>query len=178
MSKAVKSLESTEIKNRCAGVDSACVIDISGLDAISTNVMRGGLKKLNISMHVLKNSMARRALADSPLKPLAQTLAGPCALVYGEPAIMDIAKELSRWAQEYKVITLKNAIMEGDADLLTVADLSKMKSRTELIADIAAAVAGPGRSIAAQLLAPAGNIAGCLKTLIEKNETAETAEAA
>lgn len=172
MSKPVKSLESAEIKKRCAGVDSACVIDISGLDAINTNVMRGALKKLNISMHVLKNSMARRALGDSPLQPLAQTLAGPCALVYGEPAIMDIAKELSRWAQEHKAITLKNAIMEGDSDLLTVADLSKMKNRTDLIADIALAVAGPGRSIAGQLLAPAGSIAGCLKTLIEKKEAA------
>lgn len=175
MSKLVKSLVSADLEKRCAGVNSACVIDISGLNAINTNTMRGELGKLNISMHVVKNSMARRALADSPLNPLAQTLAGPCALVYGEPAIMDIAKELARWATEHKEITLKNGIMEGDPDLVLVEDLAKMKSRTELIADIAAAVAGPGRSIAAQLLAPAGGIAGCLKTLIEKHETAEAA---
>ena len=163
---------SDEIGRRYGSIDSACVIDISGLDAVNTNHMRGELKKQNIRMHVIKNSIARRALAGSPLEPLANALCGPCALVFGEPAITDIAKELAKWAKEYEVLTLKNGIMEGDPDLFTVEELSKMKSQTELVADIAMLICSPGRTIAGQLRAPAGKIAGCLKALIERNEAA------
>ena len=45
MSKPVKEMMSRAILGRCDGVESACVIDISGLDAIKTNRLRGELKK-------------------------------------------------------------------------------------------------------------------------------------
>ena len=67
MSKPVKDLMTCEIRTQYEGVDSVCVIDISGLDAINTNRMRGELKKQNIRMQIVKNSIARRALAGSVL---------------------------------------------------------------------------------------------------------------
>ncbi len=172
MSKPVKDLMTSEVRKRYEGIDSVCVIDISGLDAINTNLMRGELKKQNIRMQVVKNSVARRALSGSVLEPLAKSLAGPCALVYGEPAITDIAKELAKWAKAHKTITLKSGIMEGDPDLLDVAELSRMKGRTELVGEIGMLVSSPGSNLAAQLASPAGKIAGCLKAMIEKNEAA------
>ena len=170
MSKPVKQLLSDEVRRRCEGFDSACVIDISGLDAIKTNLMRGALKKQDIRMHVVKNSQARRALADGPLGALADSLSGPCALVYGEPPITDIAKELARWAKEHEVIKLKNGTLE--AELYSVQELSTMKGKTELVGEIGLLISSPARMIAGQLQSPASGIAGCLKALIEKNEAA------
>ncbi|MCH7870901.1 MAG: hypothetical protein IID33_04295, partial [Planctomycetes bacterium] len=51
-----------------------------------------------------------------------------------------------------------------------VADLSKMLSKSELQAKIASIVLSPGGNLAAAVLAGGSNIAGCLKTLIEKLE--------
>lgn len=170
MSKPVKQLLTDEVRRRCEGFDSACVIDISGLDAIKTNLMRGALKKQDIRMHVVKNSQARRALAGGPLGALADSLSGPCALVYGQPPITDIAKELAKWAKEYEVIKLKNGTLE--AELYSVQELSTMMGKTELIGEIGMLISSPARMIAGQLRAPASGIAGCLKSLIEKNEAA------
>jgi large subunit ribosomal protein L10 len=111
-------------------------------------------------------------LAGSVLEPLAKSLAGPCALVYGEPAITDIAKELAKWAKSHKTITLKHGIMEGDPDLLAVEELSRMKGQTELVGEIGMLVSSPGSNLAAQLGSPAGKIAGCLKAMIEEKEAA------
>lgn len=172
MSKPVKDLMTSEIRTQYEGIDSVCVIDISGLDAINTNLMRGELKKQNIRMQIVKNSIARRALAGSVLEPLAKSLSGPCALVYGEPAITDIAKELAKWAKDHKTIKLKTGIMEGDPDLLDVKALSLMKGRTELVGEIGMLVSSPGSNLAAQLGGPAGKIAGCLKAMIEEKEAA------
>ena len=41
MSKAVKDLMIKEVSRRFQGVDSACVVDLSGLDAVTTNQMTG-----------------------------------------------------------------------------------------------------------------------------------------
>ncbi len=170
MSKSVKELMSEDLRRRCDGVDSACVIDFSGLDAVSTNHMRGALKKRKMHMHVVKNSLARRAFAGGPLEPLANSLSGPSAMVYGDPDIMDIAKELARWAKEHEAIELKHGIMDGDPDLYSVEALSKMKGRTELIGEIGMLISSPGRALAGQLRAPVARIAGCLMARIEKSD--------
>ncbi len=167
MSKPVKDLMTETLRERCAGVHSACVINISKLDAVRTNLMRGALKKQSIRMHIVKNSLARRAFRGGPLEPLAKSLEGPCALVYGDPAITDIAKELARWTKSHKQIELKQGIIEGDPALVSVLELSKMKGRTELLGDIAMLLAAPGRQIAGALCGPAGRIAGCLKAMID-----------
>jgi len=172
MSKPVKSLMSDTIRARCEGVDSACVIDLSGLDAVNTNLMRGELKKQNIRMHIVKNSMARRALVDSALAPLANALEGPCALVHGDAAITDIAKELAKWAKQHKAIGLRIGIIEGDPDLFTVEQMSKMLGRRELTGTIAMLISSPGGQIAGALRSPAAGIAACLETLSKKGEAA------
>lgn len=178
MSKPVKEMMARAIQGRCQGVDSACVIDISGLDAIKTNLLRGELKNRRIRMQVVRNSLARRALADGPLGPLAKAFSGPCCLVYGDPPVIDIARELVKWTKQYKAIKLRHAIMDGEPDLLSVEDLSRMKGRMELIGEIAMLVSSPGRRIASALASPAGRIAGCLKALIEKGEKGESTEMA
>jgi large subunit ribosomal protein L10 len=169
MSKSVKDMLTSEIQARCEGVESACIVDISRLDAINANEMRGELKKEEIHMHVVKNSLARRAFAGGPLEPLAKTMEGPCAIVYGAPAATDIAKILAEWAKKTKTIELKQGIMDGDAELLTVDELSKMKGRLELLGDIAMLTIAPARNLASALVGAGGQIAGCLKTIADKD---------
>lgn len=175
MSKPVKEMITRDVENRFAGVDSACVVNVSGVNAVAANRMRGALKKQNIHMHVVKNSLARRALGNGPLGPLVSGLKGPSALVWGDPAVTDIAKELVNWAKELKTLELKHGIFEADPDLLTVEELARMKGKRELIGEIAMLISSPGRRIAGALQSPAGKIAGCLKAIVEKAEPGEPA---
>lgn len=172
MSKPVKNMMTEHIAAMLEGVDSACVVDLSGLDAVTTNTMRGALRARDINMHVVKNSLARRALANSPLLPLAKSLEGPCAVVYGAPAVTDIAKELDRWAKDHDVIKLKNGMIEGDPELIAVAELARMQGKTELLGEIAMLLRSPAAGIASAISAPAGRIAGCLKSRIDQQEAA------
>ena len=172
MSKPVKELITKTLKQRYSGVQDACVVDLTGLDVQRTQQLRRGLVEKSIQLHVVKNSLARRAFADGPLAPLGERLSGPCALVTGGDSIVEVAKALVHWAKELGDIRLKEAIIEGDPDLLTVEQVAKMKSRTELIQEVAMLVASPGRAVAACLQSPAGRIAGCLKSLAEREEAA------
>ncbi len=175
MSKPVKDIVSRQIAKWGEGVTNACLVNLSGLNAVKTNRLRGALKKKNIQVHIVKNSLAKRAFSSGPLKPLAEAMEGPCALVYGEPAIIEIAKELIRWAKEYKEIELKTGLLEGESDLFSVEEISRMKSRNELIGEIAMLLLSPIRRLAGAMASPGAQIAGCLKTMIEKNESKDAA---
>ena len=171
MSKPVKDMVSRYLRGRYDGVSSACVVDLTGMNVAATEHVRGELRKQDARMEVVKNSLARRAFADTPLAPLAESLRGPCALVItGEDLLIDVAKTLVKLAREYKQFGLKEALYEGEAALVTVEALSRMKTRAELFGEVAGLIWGPGRRVAAAIASPAGRIAGCIKAIADKEE--------
>ena len=178
MSKPLKDAMAQAIRDRYDGIDSACVVDLTGLDVAGTLRFRRELKARQMRVQVVKNSVARRALTDTALQPLSDRLQGPSALVVGESAGAEIARVLVRLAKELKHVGLKDAIVEGDPNLLSVAELSKMKGRAELLGEVLMLVASPGRALSGCLASPQGKIAGCLKARIEKGDAADAAEAA
>jgi large subunit ribosomal protein L10 len=173
MSKPVKDLMTEEYQRRYDGVEDACVVSVIGLDAISTNRFRGELQARKLRLQVIKNSLARRAFAGSRLAPLGEALEGPCALVTGEESVIDVAKLLVGYQKAYPKIELKKGILAGDPELIDVEQMAKMKSRSELLADVAMLIASPGRSIAGCLASPGGRVAGCLKAIADKDDGGE-----
>lgn len=168
MSKQIKEMVRAALASRYADARSACVVDLTGLDVKSTERLRRTLREKSARIQVVKNSMARRALVGTVLEPLGDALRGPCALVTSEDSIIDAAKALVALTKEFAALGLKHAVYEGDPVLLTVEQLSKMRSKTELLGDVAMLVVSPGRAIAGCLASPPGKIAGCLKAMIEK----------
>ncbi len=170
MSKPTKDLITADLKKRYEGVSEACVVDVTGLNVQQTQKIRGMLRERSCRMEVVRNSLARRAFADTTLDPIGQALTGPCALVTSSEPITDVARLLVEAAKEFEHFTLKQAMLEGDADLLTVDTVSRMKGRRDLLGDIAGLITAPGLALAGCLRSPGSKIAGCLKALIEKNE--------
>jgi large subunit ribosomal protein L10 len=172
MSKPVKDIISSDYQNRYSQLNGACVVNVIGLDAITTNRLRNELKAKNIRLQVLRNSLARRALASQTLGPLAAALKGPCAIATGGESVIDVAKTLVAMKKTYPKLELKLGMVEGDPDLLSVDQMAQLKSRIEVLADVAQLIASPGRRLAGCIQSPAGKIAGCVKAMIEKAEKA------
>jgi large subunit ribosomal protein L10 len=170
MSKPVKQMLTDYLRNRYDQIDSACVVSLAGLDVISTEKLRKALREKKARLEVVKNSLARRAFESTPLKPLGASLTGPCALIVSEESLVDVAKKLLEFAREFKQLELKNAIYAGDPNLLTIAELAKMRSRRELLGDVAALISGPGRRVAGAIGGAQGRVAGCIKAIADKPE--------
>ena len=168
MSKAVKNLLTEEYRARYGDVREVCVADVTRLDVDSITRVRAQLRGKGITLQVIKNSLARRAFEGTTMDPIGQSLAGPCALVVGGDSIIDVAKALADVAKEFEKIELKQAMLEGDPELVTVEALSRMKGRLELVGEIGSLVSSPGRALAGCLRSAGGKIAGCLKTLADR----------
>jgi large subunit ribosomal protein L10 len=170
MSKPVKDLVTKEYSDRYGELDSACVVSVIGLDGIAANRLRRELLTRKIKLQVVKNSLARRAFAQSKLAPLSKGLDGPCALVTGGESIIDVAKFLVETKTKYPQIELRVGIVGGEPELIPVEQMARMKSRLELIGEIAMLLASPGRRLAGCIQGPGGRLAGVIKAIAEKQE--------
>ncbi|MBX3396045.1 MAG: 50S ribosomal protein L10 [Phycisphaerae bacterium] len=172
MSRTVKSLIEQDIRDRYSKIDSALVVNVLPLTGVEANVLRGELHKKGIEVHVIKNAAARRALADTPLAPLTQTLKGPCAFVTG-PAPVEAAKEIMRLVKDYPKLELKSAMADGDPYIMTIEELSNRRSKAEIQGEVVMVFLSPARRIAGQIKV-GSKIAGCVKAVADKLEKGET----
>jgi len=168
MSKPIKGLIAEALKEQYAQVDSVCVVDLTGMSVNSTEQLRSALREKSARLQVVRNSLARRAFVDGPLARLAQDLEGPCAFVTSTESIIDVAKLLVESCKEHASLSLKQAVLDGDPQLLTVAEMSKLRSRSEMLGEVALVISSPARSLAGCVGSPQSKIAGCLKAITEK----------
>jgi large subunit ribosomal protein L10 len=175
MSRYVKELLRGELEKRITGehITDFVVISTQGVSGIDNNVMRGALANKKIKLMVVKNALIKRALANLKMEAAAALFTGPCAIAYGGDSVVDIAKEIGDWVGKIPAIHIKGAFFEGTVlDNKGAQGLSKMPGRAQLQVEIIMLFKSPGARLAGAIVSPAGRIAGCIKTVIEKGEKA------
>lgn len=179
MSRYIKDMLSKELEGKFASVKEFLVVDMTGIDGITSNQLRGNLSKKGIKLTMVRNAMMRQAataLGMAAATGLFDT--GCCTVAYGADSVVDLAKELKAIAGK-TVIKFKGAYIDGAAlNAKDAANLVNMKSRVELQGDIVMLANSPARRLAGILASPAGKIAGCIKTIAEKAPATEPAPAA
>ena len=172
MSKLIKKMLAEQVEKEIGSHNSACVVDMTGMNGLETTKLRAELAKKNIRLRVVKNSAAKQGLKGGKLNPLGEKMLGVNAIVFGGESIMDVAKELVRFKTEFKALKLKGGIVEGDPGILSVEEISKLPTRAESLSQLLALVLSPGGRVAGALRGPGGRIAGLVKAVEKKQEQA------
>lgn len=173
MSRKLKEMIENELKSRYGELREAVVVNAVGLTGIDANLLRRELRAKKYEMHVVPNRLFLRSSAGSALAPLAKAMTGPCALVTGGGTAVEIAKELLRFAEKFPKLEVKLGLVEGIDEPLAATEVAKLRSRTEVIGDVAMLAISPGKRLAGAVRGPGGGLAACLKSLIGKLEKSE-----
>ena len=180
MSKAVKNLLINDLRSKLQGVNDCLLVNVIGLNSEKTAKLRTELRKKNIQLQVIKNSMARRAAEGMAIAPAFDDMEGSLAIVWGSEDVVSLAKEVVRLAEakEFQGLEPRGGAIEGakiPAEQVKV--VSSWPSRGEQLSILAGQILGPGSRLAGQLVGIGGTLAGQIKQKIEDLEKAEGEQA-
>jgi len=162
MSRYVKELVTNELRRRLDGIEDALLVNMIGLNANASDRLRGELESKSIRVLVVKNSLAARAVAGTPLAALFEGLDGTAAVCWGGEDIVSLAKEVVRLAEDksYVAFEARGGVMDGERlTAAQVVEVSKWPSRQEQLSLLVRQILGPGARLAGQLLGPGGAVA-------------------
>jgi large subunit ribosomal protein L10 len=123
-----------------------------------------------VYLRVLKNTLARRAVADTPFKGLTDKMVGP--LAYGISADpVAVAKVLQEFAKEHEKFVIRAGAMPNVMmSAREVADLARMPSRQELLATLVATMQAPIAKFVRTLNEVPGKFARTLAAVRDQKE--------
>lgn len=138
-----KAIVIEEVTTQVAKAQSIVVAEYRGLDVASVTVLRKTARESGVYLRVLKNSLARRAVAGTPFEALSDKLVGP--LIYGISADpVNAAKVLSAFAKDNdKLIIKAGALPNSLLDVNGVKALATMPSREELLSKLLGTMQAP-----------------------------------
>lgn len=176
MSKLVKEMITADLQNRYRDLSSALWVQLVQTDGLMTTEFRRDLRKHNLRLQVVKNSLLRRAMDGRPLARMAAHMDGPAALVTGtgDTTATEIAKIVEAWLPKMPGLKMRGALLEGEyVDESRVSKVSTMPTRRDLQAKVVSVARSPGSKLMGCVSAPGGRVLGVVKSLIEKLEKGE-----
>lgn len=179
MSKQLKAMVLNDIRQRVGGAKDFVVLDVSKLDGHTANKLRLDLRKQEIRMFGVKNTLAVKAFADSGFKGnLDNLFKGPSTVVIGGRDIVQLTKEIFKQTKGLKALEVKGGVVEGTTVTGEQVDaISKGPTREELVGKIVMLMLSPGAALAGALLGPGGTVCGAVKSIAEKEGEDVPAEA-
>lgn len=174
MSKYVKELVTRDLRRRLEGVSDAVLVTCTGMDANTTNDLRGELDAKGINMMVVKNSLARRATEGSSLSKGFEGTRGQIAVLWGASDYVSLVKEavrLDKDSDKFGKFVTAGGVMDGEkVDEAGLKEISKWPSREEQISMLVGQLLGPGANLNAALLGPGRTLNSQIKKKSEEDE--------
>jgi large subunit ribosomal protein L10 len=164
MSKQVKQLQMDALKQTFNGVKNMVVLSSTKLSATAENQLRLTLRKKNIRLQQVKNSLARRVFTDLGIE-IKDIWGGCTVFAWGPESVKELSKGLEGYFRDagkkdpkfLEKVTVKAAIAEGQQ--VTFEQALKMPTRLEAIGEIVGMVLGPGSTLSAMVMGPGGQLA-------------------
>lgn len=159
-----------EVGAKIAQAQAMVLAEYRSLEVAEISQLRAKARASGVYLRVLKNTLARRAVADTPFAGLAQQMTGP--LVYGiSPDPVAVAKVLHEFARgNDKLVIRAGAMLNQVMTSKEVATLAAMPSRQELLARLMATMQAPVAKLARTLNEVPGKFARTLAAVRDAKE--------
>lgn len=162
-----------EVSDRFQRSKATFVVDFKGLNVEQVTTIRKKLRTINAEMKVVRNTLALRALKDTPQneEALKDHLVGTNALVFSYEDISASAKTLADFAKDFEQLQLKAGVMDGTAlSKDKISYLATLPSKDVLRAQLLGVFAAPMTKMVGVMAAVPGGFARVLNAYKQTKE--------
>jgi large subunit ribosomal protein L10 len=148
------------------------LMDFKGLNVAQITELRSALREARVSMQVVKNTLALRALAEAGITGIDSYFAGPTGIIWSAEDAITPVKVLSEFLKKYDKGSIKAGMVEGT--LVTATDMDrlvKLPGKKELYAKVASALSSPLSKLAWSLNAVPSKMVQTIEALRVKRES-------
>jgi large subunit ribosomal protein L10 len=174
MDRATKETFVQELRERIDRAPVFYLTDFSGLTVKQMTRLRRSLRAAGAEYVVVKNRLAMRALSETELPDISESLEGPTGMVFGYQDAVAAAKALSEFAKEhdqrpaFKLGILDRKVLHPEQ----IDRIAKLPPREQLYAELAGVLQAPIAALAGALGAKLQETAGLLDALKQEREKA------
>lgn len=144
--------------------------DYRGLTMAEVTELRKKLREHGGEVHVVKNTLFRRAAKGTAAEGLEPFTKGPSAATFGSGDPAALAKVLTDFAKDHKQVALKGGLVDGHIyDAAQVKALAKLPTRDVLLAQVMSAINGPATGVAGAMQSVMRKLMGTITAVAEKN---------
>jgi large subunit ribosomal protein L10 len=156
-----------DVAAQVAKSQTLALAEYRGLTVENLNKLRVDARSKGVYLHVVKNSLARRAVAGTPFEVASESMVGPLIYGFSEDAVA-AAKVIADFAKGNDKLVIKAGAYAGKVlDAEGVKALASIPSKEVLLSQIAGL-----------LMSPVQRMAGVLAALAEKRGGGAEPEAA
>jgi large subunit ribosomal protein L10 len=170
-----KKIEAVEYLREVLARSSVVIgADYRGLRVAEITALRQQLRDVGVEMHVIKNTLFKRATDAIGQPDMAQVAEGPTALVIGFDDPIAPIKQLVEYQRTARnSFAARSAYMEGQVfPANRLADLAALPPKNDLIAQFAGAIASPIATFTYLLDATLQEFVGLVDAVAEKQGAA------
>lgn len=149
----------------------AVLVEYRGLTVAEATALRSKIRETGSSYKVVKNTLAKIAVDDSPLETLKDHFVGPIAMATAKEDPIGLAKALIDYADENPKLKIMVGVVDGQLiEPDQIKALSKMPSREELLAKLLFLLKAPIQGLATSLSAITRDFAVVLNQVAQQKE--------
>jgi large subunit ribosomal protein L10 len=132
-----------EVAKEVAGAQAIVLAENRGMAVAAMTQLRAKARASGVYFKVVKNTLVRRAVADTPFASLADKMVGPLAYGIGADPVA-VAKVLNDFAKGNEKFVISGGAMPGQLmSAKEISALASLPSREELIARLLGTMQGP-----------------------------------
>jgi large subunit ribosomal protein L10 len=132
-----------EVAKQVAGAQAIVLAENRGMAVAAMTQLRARARASGVYFRVVKNTLVRRAVADTPFASLADKMVGPLAYGIGADPVA-VAKVLNDFAKGNEKFVIAGGAMPGQLmSAKEISALASLPSREELIARLLGTMQAP-----------------------------------
>ncbi|MGQ9495762.1 MAG: 50S ribosomal protein L10 [Thermoanaerobaculaceae bacterium] len=171
LTRAEKERQLQLLSEKLRPAEGLFVVDFRGLKVAEITELRRKVREAEGQYLVVKNTLAKIAVAGSDKEEAQKLFVGPSAVAFTNKDVVALAKVLAEFAKTHEKLRLRGALVEGTLlDEEGAKQVAAMPSKQELVARLLFLLQSPMRRLAVALQWPVRSLALTVKQIADSRK--------